>query len=137
MMRVVIDTNVLLSALISPVGAPNLIYQAWRAHKFQLITSSAQLDELRRVSHYPKLRAVLRPHQVGRMVKYLRRAPLLERLPPVTGIADPDDAFLLAMALAGNADFLVTGDRRAGLLQQGHFGRTKILLPAAFCAEVL
>ena len=41
----------------------------------------------------------------------------------------------LAMALAGDADYLVTGDRRAGLLQRGRFGRTRIVTPGAFCAE--
>jgi uncharacterized protein len=49
----------------------------------------------------------------------------------------PDDAFLLAMALAGNADYLVTGDRRAGLLQRRYIERTRIVTPAVFCAEVL
>jgi predicted nucleic acid-binding protein len=41
------------------------------------------------------------------------------------------------MALAGDADYLVTGDRRAGLLQRGHIERTRIVTPAQFCAEVL
>ena len=41
------------------------------------------------------------------------------------------------MALAGDADYLVTGDRRAGLLERGHIGRARILTPAQFCAEVL
>lgn len=50
---------------------------------------------------------------------------------------DPDDAFLLSMALAGEADYLVTGDRRAGLLQRARFGRTQILTPARFCHEAL
>ncbi len=44
---------------------------------------------------------------------------------------------LLAMALAGDADYLVTGDRRAGLLQRGHIERTRIVTPAVFCVEVL
>ena len=50
---------------------------------------------------------------------------------------DPDDTFLLAMALAAEVDWLVTGDRRAGLLQRGSFGRTRIVTPAVFCAEAL
>ena len=55
-MRVVLDTNVLLSALISPHGAPDTIYNAWRAAQFELVTSTVQLDEIRRVSRYPKLK---------------------------------------------------------------------------------
>ena len=46
-MRVVLDTNVLLSALISPHGPPDLIYRAWRAARFEIVTSIDQLDELR------------------------------------------------------------------------------------------
>jgi len=51
-MRVVLDTNVLLSALISPYGAPDAIYRAWRAAKFEVVTPVVQLDELRRASRY-------------------------------------------------------------------------------------
>lgn len=50
---------------------------------------------------------------------------------------DLNDAFLLAMALGSQADYLVTGDRRAGLLERGSAGRTRIVTPAGFCAEVL
>jgi uncharacterized protein len=42
-----------------------------------------------------------------------------------------------AMALAGDADYLVTGDRHAGLLRREHIDRTRIVTPAVFCAEVL
>ena len=44
---------------------------------------------------------------------------------------------LLAMAVQGEADYLVTGDKRAGLLQRGHIERTRIVIPAVFCEEVL
>ena len=136
-MRVVLDTNVLLSALISPHGPPDTIYRAWRTARFEIVTSAVQLDELRRASRYPKFKAVLQPHRVGAMVNNLQRAVVLERLPSNIEADDPFDAFLLAMAVAGEADYLVTGDRRAGLLQRGNFGRTRILTPAAFCAEAL
>ncbi len=112
-MRVVLDTNILFSALISPHGTPDRIYRAWRTARFEIVTSLVQLDEIRRASRYPKLLTI--EHEAD----------------------DPDDAFLLAMALAGDADYLVTGDRRAGLLQRGHIGRTRIVTPAIFCAEAL
>jgi hypothetical protein len=136
-MRVVLDTSVLLSALISPHGPPDAIYRAWRAARFEVVTSEAQLDELRRSSRYPKFEAVLQPHRVGAMVNNLQRAVVLERLPSGIEADDPFDAFLLAMAVASDADYLVTGDHRAGLLQRGHIGRTRILTPAAFCVEAL
>lgn len=139
-MRVILDTNVLLGALISPHGPPDAIYRAWRAARFELVTSAAQLDELRRVSRYPKLKTILPAHRVGTMVNNMQRAIVLAQLPPLPdGIeaSDPNDAFLLAMALGGEADYLVTGDRRAGLLQRGSIGRTRIVTPATFCAEAL
>lgn len=137
LMRVVLDTNVLLSALISPHGAPDAIYRAWRAAKFEVVTSFVQLEELRRASRYPKFKEILQPHQVGAMVNNLQRAIVLDRLSSDVEADDPNDAFLLAMAQAGDADYLVTGDRRAGLLQRGTFGRTRIVTPGVFCSEVL
>ena len=76
-------------------------------------------------------------NEVGAMINNLQRAMVLERLTIEIEADDPDDSFLLAMALAGNADYLVTGDRRAGLLQRGHIERTRIVTPAIFWAEVL
>lgn len=139
-MRVVLDTNVLLSALISPHGAPDAIYRAWRATRFELVTSTEQLDELRRVSRYPKLKTILPAHRVGAMVNNMQRAVVLDHLPPPPEhivITDPNDAFLFSMAVSGHADVLITGDRRAGLLQLGHAGRARIVKPAVFCAECL
>ena len=137
--RVVLDSNILFSALISPHGVPDAIYRAWRAARFEVVTSRAQLDKIRRASRYPKLQAVLQPAKVGVMVNNLQRAVVLDRLTIEVETNDPDDAFLLAMAMAtaSDADYLVTGDRRAGLLQRGHVGRTRIVTPAVFCAEVL
>ena len=139
-MRVILDTNVLLGALISPHGPPDAIYRAWRAARFELVTSVPQLDELRRASRYPKLKTILPAHRVGTMVNNMQRAIVSVQLPPLPdGIEanDPNDAFQLAMALGSEADYLVTGDRRAGLLQRGSIGRTRIVTPATFCAEAL
>lgn len=136
-MRVVLDSNILFSALISPHGFPDAIYRAWRAARFVVVTSRTQLDEIRRASRYPKFQAVLQPAKVGTMLNNLQRAMVLDRLTIKIETDDPDDAFLLAMATAGDADYLVTGDRRAGLLQRGNIGRTRIVTPAVFCAEVL
>jgi putative PIN family toxin of toxin-antitoxin system len=138
--KVILDTNVLLGALISAHNPPDQIYQAWRAGRFRLITSTAQLDELRASSRYPKLQALVPAHRIGTMMNSLRTAIVLEDLPPVPGdilLNDPNDAFLIGMALAGHADYLITGDRKSGLLQQGHIRRTRIMTPAGFCAEIL
>ena len=139
-MRVILDTNVLLAALMSSGSPPDAIYRAWDAGRFDLVTATAQLDELRRVSRYPKIKSILPAHRVGTMVNNMQRAIVLDALPDLPGgieASDPNDAFLLAMALAGDAHYLVTGDRRAGLLQRGRFGRTRIVTPTLFCAEAL
>jgi len=136
-MRVILDTNVLISALISQHSQPNAIYRAWRAARLDLVTSEAQIDELKRVSRYPKLKTILPPHRIGTVVNNLQHAIVLGALsvlPEEVGTNDPNDAFLLAMALAGNADYLVTGDSRAGLLQRKNIGRTRIVTPTVFCA---
>ncbi len=96
-----------------------------------------QIAEIRRASRYPKFKAVLQPHRVGTMVSNLQRAVVLDRLSSEVEVDDPLDAFLVAMAIAGDADYLVTGDHRAGLLKRGHVGRTRILTPAVFLTEAL
>mgnify|MGYP001795388933 CR=1 FL=1 len=136
-MRVVLDTNILFSALISPYGAPDVIYRAWRLARFEVVTSQVQLDEIRRASRYPKFHAILQPTKVGVMINNLQRAVVLDHLIVTVEADDPDDTFLLAMALMGDADYLVTGDRHAGLLRRGHIERTRIVSPTVFCAEVL
>ena len=93
-MRVVLDTNILFSALISPHGTADRIYRAWRTARFEVVTSLVQLDEIRRASRYPKLQAVLQPAKVGTMLNNLQRAIVLERLTIEHEADDPDDAFL-------------------------------------------
>ena len=140
LMQVVLDTNVLLAALIAPRGAPDLIFRAWRSGRFELVTSDTQLDELRRASRYPKLRSILPAHRVGTMMNNLQQAVVLNTLPALPDdivLADANDEFVLAMALPSDADYLVTGDKRSGLLALGKLGRTRLVTPTAFCSAVL
>ena len=112
-MRLVIDTNVLVSALLSGTSLPAHLIVLWREGRFDLLTSAEQLDELMRVTRYPKIRERLSPAVAGRLINELRDiATVIGRLPVITASSDPDDNYLLAMALAGSADFLVTGDKR-------------------------
>jgi putative PIN family toxin of toxin-antitoxin system len=112
-MRVVLDTNILIAALITKDTPPDRIYQAWRKRRFELVTSQWQLDEFRRVSRYPKLRKYLQPIEAGNLVNGLRhQARFLENLPDVDLSEDPDNNPLLAMAIAGEVDYLVSGDKR-------------------------
>ncbi len=135
-MRVVLDTGILIAALITSGTPPDVIYRAWRKKRFELITSGWQLEEFRRVSRYPKLRTYLKSGDAGNLVNGLRRqAIVLSELPTVDLSPDPDDNPVLAMALAAHADFLVTGDRR-DLLSLGTVGSTRILSARQFVDEV-
>ncbi len=136
-MRVVLDTNIFLSALISPHGHSDIIYRGWRTAKFELVTSTLQLDELRRASRYPKFKKILQPALVGTMINNLHSAVILKQLTIDHEVNDPNDAFLVSMAITGNADYLITGDHRSGLLQQAKIQHVKIVTPAFFCSKIL
>lgn len=111
-MRVVLDSNILFSALIQPLGAPHRLYEARGRRRLEL-TCPTQLDETRRASRYPKLRPILQPHRVGALVKALRAVALPD--PPVGNhdLDDPDDAWPLALADVSGAQWVVTGDHRS------------------------
>jgi putative PIN family toxin of toxin-antitoxin system len=136
-MRVILDSNILFSALLSPHHPPHLIYQAWRQNIFELITCDEQLQEIRQASRYPKFNNILQPHLVGVMVNNMRRATFIDRLPSGYETADPNDAWLLALADKSNAHYLVTGDKRAGILSRITIGQTQIVTASAFCDKVL
>ena len=135
-MRVVLDTNILVSALIVPGGPTDRVYRAWRDRRFVLVTSGEQLDEFRRVTRYPRLTQYIEPAAAGTMLNEVRKiAVFLTRLPRVELSRDPADDFLLAMARAGQADYLVTGDRR-DLLTVGTFGTTRIVTTRQLLREL-
>lgn len=126
-MRVVLDTNVVLSGMLRKNSPADLLRQAWEERRFTLVTSEWQLEELRRVSRYPRLQRYLRPHEVGSLVGQIRRrAIVLEVLPAVEASSDPDDDPILAIALAGEAEWLVTGDK-GDLLTIGKVRRVRIV----------
>jgi uncharacterized protein len=135
-MRVILDTNILLSGIISPRGTPARLIEAWLDRRFVLISHQLQLDEIREVSRRPKLRALVKPVEIGRIVNQIALvAAMPEMLPPIERSRDPRDDFLLALCEKGVADWLVTGDK-ADLLALGRHGRTHIVT-AAELAEVL
>lgn len=126
-MRIVIDTNILISALLSARSPAAQLLLLWRQGRFDLLMCREQLDEIRRVTRYPKIRERLAPAVAGRLVRDLRLIALqIDHLPPVAICADPFDDYLLALTQAGEADYLITGDKR-DLLALGRFGRTRII----------
>ncbi len=131
-MRVVLDTGVLIAALITADTPPDQVYQVWRKKRFTLITSVWQLAEFRRASRYERVKKFLNPAEAGNLINGLKRhATVLAELPEVDLSRDPQDNPVLAMAIAGKADYLVTGDRR-GLLSLKRVGAARIVTAAEF-----
>jgi putative PIN family toxin of toxin-antitoxin system len=115
MLRVVIDTNVVLSGLIKPDSIPGRVLRAWRDGSFRLVLSEFLIEEIATVLARPKMRALVMwsPAQIDRFVLELRAfadvvepAELDFKYP-----RDPDDIPVLATLIASGADSLVTGDR--------------------------
>jgi len=136
MMRVVIDTNILVSALISSVGKPAAIIDAWLDGKFTLLTCATQVDELRTTFKKPHVAKLIKRHEAGRLVNQIKRiAETVDPLPPVQRSPDPMDDFLLAMSETGQADYLVTGEK-SGPLALGNHKTTRIVCATNFAALV-
>ena len=133
-MRVVLDTNILVSALIAPAGNPAAIYNSWEQGRFRLLICTELLDELRVTLQKPRIADLIKPYKAGRLVNQIKNlAEDVGALPRVKHSPDPGDNFLLALAEAGNADYLVTGDK-SGLLALASHKSTRIITAREFAA---
>ena len=131
-MRVVLDTNVIVSALITPAGMPAAVVRIWLDGKFTLLTCAAHLDELRSTLEKPRVAELVKPYKAGRLVNQVKKlAKVIDRLPRVELSPDPTDDFLLALCEGGKADYLVTGDK-SGLLALGRHKTTRIVSAKEF-----
>lgn len=132
-MRVILDTNILISALLVSGGTTEAIVQAWRNWAFTLLTCEEQIDELHDCFTRPWLVPErIRRHEAGRLINTLRRfAVFAGPLPAVVRSPDPDDDFLLALTEVGNADYLVSGDK-ARLLRPRTNRGTRIIAARDF-----
>lgn len=132
-MIVVCDTNIFISACIRPTGAAHEVLGRWMDEAFELVISSPLLTELEDVSSRAKFASVLAraPSAVQDMLRAL--ALRAEQVVPVdvTIVADdPDDDLILGTAIAGDANYIVTGDKH--LLVLGTYGGIEILSPRQF-----
>lgn len=135
--RAVIDTNVTVSGTITPHGVPNRVLRALQNGAFTLVSSSEMEKEVVDVLTRDTIRERFRPApQDVRAVLTALRAAVVRPLPlddlPVR-CRDPKDDKVLACALGGNADFIVTGD--IDLLDlDGHpsLGNLRIVTPRVF-----
>jgi uncharacterized protein len=132
--RVVLDTNVLISALLSPLGKP-FACLSWVLDNATLIASRELLDEVDTRLARPKFNKYLDALRRRAFVADLALAAVLVEVRGIVKICrDPDDDKLLETALLGRADCLVTGDQ--DLLVLGTYLRIPILTPASFLLGV-
>jgi len=135
-MRVVLDANVFVSALISAKGAPAKLIACWQDERFDVVVSPAILQELDRTLHYPRLgeRYHLREQDIQRFLRLLRRQAIeVVRSKELVVIKrDPADNRYLECAIAGSASVIVTGDQH--LLDLGEYEGVQILTPAGVLA---
>ena len=136
-MRVVLDINILISALISKTAAPHHIYQAWRDKRLIVLSCAEQLVEVREVTRRVAVALRIKPAEAGRLVNSLRDLALVVGdLPAVHRSPDPKDDFILALADAGAARYVVTGDK-GGLLALRKHGGAEIVTATQFVRRCL
>jgi putative PIN family toxin of toxin-antitoxin system len=133
-MRAVLDTNVIVSAVLSSSGPPDAILRAWRRGRFQLIISAPLLQELVGVLARPAIRrrAGFSPEESAELVATIAdTAVVVEPSDEIHVFAeDPDDNRLLEAAVAARADYIVSGDKLVVALAS--FRDSQIISPARF-----
>jgi len=110
--RVVLDTNVVVSALLFHAGSLAWLRGAWRSGAIRPLAGRATTAELIRVLAYPKFRltAAEREELLADWLPWCETVRVPEPPPAVPACRDPFDRMFLELALAGRADALVTGD---------------------------
>ena len=135
-MRVVLDTNVLVSGLMLPESVPGKIVAAWRGAQFELVLSEPMLDEIGRVLSYPRIHARLGwgKDEIANFLLLLRFKADVVDIAREKGrrTRDPGDDPVLATLLASGADCLVSGDGDLLALRD----RYPVLTPADFARRI-
>jgi uncharacterized protein len=137
MIRAVFDTNVIISALFNPKRPPAQLLELALQGKIRLIVSPQLIEEIERVLTYPKVKKLLKkqktdPGEVGEAIaKALKVAVLTPGDLTVEAVPDdPADDIVLACAVEGSADFIISGDHH--LLDLKNYQGIKIVNPAGF-----
>jgi putative PIN family toxin of toxin-antitoxin system len=130
--RALLDTSVLVSALISPGGGSSQILLELRSGAFELISSPVLLAELREVLRRDKFRRYVSETEADAYVELIRSEGVVRADPapsPEPLSADPDDEYLIDLARDAQVDALVTGD--------AHLLELRAIIPAMTPAEFL
>ena len=133
MLRVVIDTNVFVSGIAFKLGKPKKIVDLWLRQKIILITSQPLIEELTEVLHREKFQKQTTDEEITQLIQQIQKiAVFVKGNLPALGVIkdDPDDDVVLATALEGNADYIISGDHH--LLDLGDFRGIKIVKPIDF-----
>ena len=136
MMRIVLDTNVIISAILNPHGSPGEILNRVFDQKVSLCLSPPLIAEIRRVLRYPKMVESIK--RKGRTVELAEE--LVEKIVAIARVTtgqitinrtatDPDDDKVLECAVEAHADYIISGDRH--LKDLGNFQGIPILTPSA------
>ena len=134
-MKAVLDTNVLVSAVLSQAGPPASILQAWQRGDFQFVSSAPLLAELDAVLRRPRLRDRLgwSDQEVMDFVIALAGSVILvQPAEQINVVADEADNRVVEAAVSGEVDYVVTGD--VDLLSLGSHQGIQVVTPARFAA---
>lgn len=135
-MKIVLDANVYVSALLTQRGNANRILALWQEDGFELLISSEIVAEISRVLRYPHLVRVHKKsdEEIQRFINLIQNhTTLIAPSEKVTVCIDESDNRYLECAIAGEADYLVTGDKKH-LLPIGVYGKVRIVAPGVFLA---
>jgi putative PIN family toxin of toxin-antitoxin system len=134
MIRVVPDTNVLVSAILTSTGNSALIINLFREGKLDFVSSGSILAEVERVLNYPKIRkrTLWDKKQVKEFCLRLGKSLIIteDTVEKNVILDDPEDDKFLFCAAAGKADCIITGD--VHLLKLKQFKEVEIVSPKEF-----
>ena len=111
-MRVVLDPNVIISALLSASGSPARVIRNWLDGNFELVVSPLLLEELARALGYPRLSARISQAEADELIEVLRRQAEIATdpvEPPQFWSSDANDNYIIALA-ASTRSLIVSGD---------------------------
>lgn len=132
-MRVVIDTNILVSRYLTPHGLAGQILRLWRDERFELLVSEATLEELRDVLQRPSIRGrgQLSLRQIDEIIEGFRiSATVVSPTETIQVVVDPDDDKFLECAVAGGAELIVSRDPH--LLDVKEYRGIRLVTPLTF-----
>jgi putative PIN family toxin of toxin-antitoxin system len=116
-LRVVIDTNIFISAMIAAAGLPAKLIRLWKKNRFTLVVSNDTIEEITEVLHREEIEEEynLSPHEIFHLATSLKLGAEIVSPLPISDLPihcrDAKDDFLLALAFAAGADYLITGDK--------------------------